>query len=159
MDEQLKNNKTGIFKLPDLIIYGIVVLLVSSLFLIPLLNKSSGDFNGFDVYKNGEIIFSLSFDDKYAYSVNENSKDLVEVSYGDNKVTVKIFTDENKKDYNLISCDLQEKSVCVVDSTCSVRKDCVSFKPIVDNSGVIICQPHGLKILPKGKRYVPVVTG
>lgn len=159
MGEQLKNNKTGIFKLPDLIIYGIVVLLVASLFLIPLLSKNDGDFNGFDVYKNGNLIFSLSFDDKYDYSIDENSKDLVEVSYADDKVIVKIFTDNDKTDYNLISCDLQEKSVCVVDSTCSVRKDCVSFKPITGNSGVIVCQPHGLKILPKGKRYVPVVTG
>ena len=137
----------------------VVTIIVISLFLIPLLSIKNGALNGFDVYKNGKLIFSLSFDNAENYFLDKDSEQLVEISYKENAMLIKVFKNDEKTDFNLISTNFKEKSVSIIESTCSIKKDCVHFKPITSDSGVIICEPHGLKILPKGERFVPVVTG
>ena len=159
MSNKEKKDKLRLFRLPDLIIYAVVTIIVLSLFLIPLLSLKKGTLNGFDIYKEGKLIFSLSFENYEKYFLDKDSEQLVEISYKENAMLIKVFKDSEKKDFNLIFSNLKEKSVSVTESTCSIKKDCTHFKPIVNNSGVIICEPHGLKILPKGERFVPVVTG
>lgn len=159
MSGQQKKDKLSVFRLPDLIIYAAITLLVLSLFLIPLLSCNNSALKGFDVYKDGNLILSFNFDNEEDFFIDKNSERLVEISYQENKTLIKVYTDENKNDYNLVCANLLEKSVYITESTCSFKKDCVHFKPIVNGNGVIICQPHGIKILPKGERFVPVVTG
>ncbi len=161
----MQNDYTGekakprLFKKADLILYAIALFFVLCLFLIPILTCNSESITGFDVYKDGEIVFSLSFDKPNDFFIKQDKDDVIEVAITEKEATVKIFTDSQKTDYNVITASLNEKWVKCTESTCSIKKDCVHFAPITNGNGVIVCAPHNIKILPKGNSYLPVVTG
>ena len=39
-------------------------------------------------------------------------------------------------------------SAAMRDANCSRRKDCCAMQPVGEGGGVIVCIPHGLRILP-----------
>ncbi len=157
-DKSTKRNN-DLFKLPDLILYTAVIVVILALFLIPLLTNSNKNLSGFDLYKNGEIILSVDFNKKEVCFIDEAQKDLIDVTIEKEFLKATVYQAEDKKDYNVISANLQEKWVQITESTCSNKKDCVHFSPLKSESGVIVCQPHNLKITPRGNNYIPVVTG
>ncbi|MBQ9103936.1 MAG: NusG domain II-containing protein [Clostridia bacterium] len=159
MNQGKKNTANSItaFKLNDIILYILTIVIVMICFLVPLFLKNENT-NSFSVYKNDSLV--LIFDcEKDKYAVENEYLGLVDIKEENGEVLITIYTSIEKDNYNTLLVNLADNSVKVIESTCSVRKDCVHTRAIVNGEGVIICLPHGLKIMPTGSNYIPVVTG
>lgn len=150
-------NKPIAFKKFDFILFIVAVLITISCFIFSFATKKSGT-DSFSVYKNENLVLTFDYSSS-VLKVEEEYKKLTEITEIESKIYIKIFTDKDKKDFNVLFVDLNEKTVKITESTCSLRKDCVHTPAIKNGSGVIICMPHGLKIIPTDSSYLPIVTG
>ncbi|MBD5632420.1 MAG: hypothetical protein HDP34_04245 [Clostridia bacterium] len=126
------------FKLFDLIIYGIVVLIVAVLFIVIFTTKNTDPLTGISIYRNAELVFEYEFGGKPEYS------DMVEVQEDDKGLTVTVNADG---EINVIYIDKSAKTVKMQDANCK-GKDCLYFSAIDDNNKIIYCNPHRLRIEP-----------
>ncbi len=137
--EEVKRDKG--FRIYDLIIYGVILLAVAVAFAAVFLSRDKGGIKGFSVYSGGDLIYSYSFSDGETVCGEgvESSTD------GD---ILKLEISTAGGGVNTVEADLKNKTVRVTEANCSNRKDCVHTPAIRDNSGVIYCMPHSLKITP-----------
>lgn len=139
--------ETG-FKLPDLIVYGVILLLVAALLIIVFTTRNKEPFQGVRVYVNKNIVMSYNFDKDGLNGLDVTAEDgTVEVP---ESVTGSVFTvrvQVGEGEYNVIEIDRSLRSVRVVDANCG-KRDCVHTPAITDNNGIIYCSPHGLRIVP-----------
>lgn len=126
----------------DIFMYICVVIILISFFLGIFLNKSQR-LEGFKIETNNQVVFEFDFD-KNTYNITNGYESFIIVN--ENSITV--FVDQEKTEFNIVSFDVENKTVCVLDSTCSSTKDCVKSPKITNDKGVIICSPHKLKVLP-----------
>lgn len=145
------------FKKRDIIIYLFTALIIASLFIAFVVFPKTGKNDGFRVITGQTEILSKRFGEDFF--IANGWEDRIEITGESEIFTVKIYTDEKKEKYNILEVTESEKTVDVTDSNCSFRKDCVHTSSIKNGTGVIICVPHGLKILPLGDGYYPPVTG
>lgn len=135
--EQVKSDKG--FKIFDLIVYGVVVAIVAVLFLTVFLTSDTDPLTGVKISVKGEAVFI------YDFSAEEPTcKDGVEWKEDGGKLTVTVRTEDG---YNVIYIDKNEKSVKMTDADCKGRQ-CLYFGTMKDNSKVMYCNPHSLKIEP-----------
>ena len=133
------------FKKADLLVYSIVALFICGLFLVFfLLPKEQA--KGFCVSVDDKTAFTYLYSDN-SYEVGQGFSDRITVENNAGDVTVTVFIDESKTEYNVIYFNKTKRTVKVIDSNCSIRKDCVYSQEISD-SGAIICVPHKLRVLP-----------
>lgn len=131
------------FRLADLLVYGAAVLLIAALFLAAAL-IGGGQAEGFRVEVNGETVYTYRFgaggevSSEWADRVTEREEE------GLLLVTVQVSEGE----WNEIVIDDGAKSASMRDANCSRRKDCCAMQPVGEGGGVIVCIPHGLRILP-----------
>ncbi len=131
------------FRLADLLVYGAAVLLIAALFLAAAL-IGGGQAEGFRVEVNGETVYTYRFgaggevSSEWAERVTEREEE------GLLLVTVQVSEGE----WNEIVIDDGAKSAAMRDANCSRRKDCCAMQPVGEGGGVIVCIPHGLRILP-----------
>lgn len=131
------------FRLADLLVYGAAVLLIGALFLAAAL-IGGGQAEGFRVEVNGETVYTYRFgaggevSSEWAERVAEREEE------GLLLVTVQVSEGE----WNEIVIDDGAKSAAMRDANCSRRKDCCAMQPVGEGGGVIVCIPHGLRILP-----------
>lgn len=131
------------FRLADLLVYGAAVLLIGALFLAAAL-IGGGQAEGFRVEVNGETVYTYRFgaggevSSEWAERVAEREEE------GRLLVTVQVSEGE----WNEIVIDDGAKSAAMRDANCSRRKDCCAMQPVGEGGGVIVCIPHGLRILP-----------
>ena len=154
----MRIEKKGLFKISDLIIYAVIIIIVCACFLLPFLISKKGSADKFEVYKGNDLLLSYSYETNSA-KITGDFNDLVEITLNSNSTLIKIYTNETKSDFNLLEVDNDKKSVCVIESTCSLRKDCVHTPAVKDGKGVIICLPFNIKILPSGDVYIPLISG
>lgn len=131
------------FRLADLLVYGAAVLLIAALFLAAAL-IGGGQAEEFRVEVNGETVYTYRFgaggevSSEWAERVAEREEE------GLLLVTVQVSEGE----WNEIVIDDGAKSAFMRDANCSRRKDCCAMQPVGEGGGVIVCIPHGLRILP-----------
>lgn len=142
--EKIKQNKP--FEINDIFVYLIIVVLIFSLFFCLIILPKSTTSNGFLVYKNQDKVLTY-LHSQNTVIVEDDFLSLVQIEKGQNSTTIKIYHDKNKDKYNVIVFDHQSKKAKMQQSTCSQSKDC-TFLPAIDNSGMIYCAPHDLKIVP-----------
>lgn len=130
------------FRLPDLIIYGVIALAVAVIFISVCATRDTRPLTGVRVYIGETAVFEYDFE-KDKYSVKEGEK--IEVTENGDKIEVKVPAGGG---YNLIEID-KKGSVRVKDADCR-SGDCTYMPAIRDNGGIIYCSPHRLKILPFG---------
>ncbi|MCD8309387.1 MAG: NusG domain II-containing protein [Clostridia bacterium] len=140
--EEIKSNK--FFKVWDIIIYAVLAVVIVALFLSVFLTSDNSPLSGINVYYNNEVVFTYAFDDNKYEILSESN---ISVEEDDNSLTV-YFTTDGGDGHNTIYIDTSNKTVKVTESDCSNRKDCVYMSAISDNSGLIVCTPHRLKIMP-----------
>ena len=143
--EQIKVEKP--FKIFDLIIYGCVILIIVALLLVFFFNKGE-KIKGVTVNYNGVAVFSYDFE-KDENIVLDSSKISVEQN-NENNLLVRFFLNEDKTAYNVIEINKAECKIKVIDTDCSLRKDCYHTAAISNDNGFITCTPHKLDILPYG---------
>lgn len=139
--EELKVRKP--FEFNDIFLYSFILMLCLALFLF-FIPRSSASSDGFKIIWDGKTVFSLSYADN-SYNVDDSFP--YELLVDTEKSTVTIFFSEDKSEYNLLSYDLSEKSVKVVESSCSDTKECTRIPAVKNDNGAIYCTPHKIKIV------------
>lgn len=132
------------FEFGDIIVYSLTLLLVAVLFLFLVVFPKSNHVSGFKVTVSGNEVFTYyTASDKYV--IKELNGYVVEVDNTDGNYLLTVSSNDGH--YNKILLDTANESAKVVESNCSLSKDC-TFSPAITDSGAIICAPHSLKIVP-----------
>lgn len=131
------------FRLADLLIYGMVLVLAALLFFFVTF-RASDEPDGFRVEVSGEMIYSYEFGrggeiaPAWADRITESATD------GAIVIGIRISSDA----WNELIVDDASRTVSMRDANCSRRKDCCTMLPLGAGVGAIVCIPHGLRILP-----------
>lgn len=135
---QVKKDKG--FKIFDLIIYGAIIALVAVLFIVWFTVSDRTPLGGVRVSVEGQAVFEYDFQkDEY-----EVLSDCVTVEENGDKLTVTVIPHAGER--NVIVID-KKGTVTVTEADC-YGKDCKYMPDIKDNSGIIYCSPHKLRIEP-----------
>ena len=137
----VKNSK--VFYLKDLFAYAVAVLLIAVLAVIFLILPNTNNTSVFKVELDGKAVLTYSFSTG-DYEVFNDFVNFVTIEEVDDGIT---FTVKNSEGFNKIYISKTEKTAEIVDSDCSVKKDCV-HSPKIKDSGAIVCAPHKLKLFP-----------
>ena len=133
------------FKLPDLMVYGVILLLVAALFIAIFATRNKDPFQGVQVYVNNTAVMSYNFNTgDLDIIVKDGSVEKLERENSDVHA-VKVHT--GGEAYNIIEINQSARSVRVIEADCSSH-DCVYTPAIKDNNGIIFCSPHRLRIIP-----------
>lgn len=130
-----KNGK--FFRFADIFVYLLVLIFLISSFVFVYGCKNEQPVDGFIVERNGRQVLVYT----YGVGANVNRGYEVNATVNGNKITI-----EFDGHYNVLTINEEEKSVAVTDANCSTH-DCVTAGKMTDK-GVIVCLPHGIKILP-----------
>lgn len=141
--EQVKKRKP--FALWDLLVYAVLALFIVVLFVVFVFAADKSPIDGIELVYDEKTIYTYSFTDGAEIAKGWESR-IEEQTDGD-ILTVTFYEDEARTEYNVISIDLAARTAKVTDTNCSRHKDCMYMKPVATPDGVIVCVPHGLKIL------------
>ena len=137
--EQVKADKG--FKIFDVVVYGLIAVLVVALFIAVFVTRDDSPLSGIRVYSKGVAVFEYNFEKDEYKQLSDDVK--TEVTDKDGVLTVKITADVG---YNVLEIK-KSGSVKVTAADCR-SLDCIYSPAIKDNSGIIYCSPHGLRIVP-----------
>lgn len=137
--------KSGWFRIPDIIIYAVLLVAAAALFLAFYFTKDKSPADGIRILYANRNVFEYYYSKDDYKIFDENNIKLENESA--EKLILTFYTDD-KKGYNKVVIDKIEKSVKVTEADCSSRKDCVYMPEIKDNSGFISCSPHMMTIRP-----------
>lgn len=141
--QQIKADKG--FKIWDLLVYGVIVLLVAALLLSFFLTADRSPAEGIRITYRGETVFEYVYgDDTYRILSEDNIEILSDTA---DKLTLDFYTD-GKEGYNRVVIDKANKTAKVTEADCSARKDCVYMPAVADHSTFIVCMRHSMKIEP-----------
>ncbi len=145
--KQEKENK--IFKKWDILIYATLFVLIVGLFLVVFITKDNSKIEGFEIlYKNNKI---LTYDfQKKSFDYDNNYIEIGEYERG---YIILFYLDEKKSVFNKIQVNIKDRTIVVLDASCSSSKDCTAMS-IKNSSDTIICAPHKLIIQPLGTKSV-----
>ena len=152
--DSIRNGKP--FKVWDILIYVCLAVIIAVIFLVTFAPKS--DFTGIKIIIGENVVCTHEFQNSKT-EIADGYDGTIAVRKDGDKILIYAYFDDDKSDYNRIRIDTKNKVVSVDESTCSIKKDCVYTKSITDSSGVIICMPHALKILPLSSEYIPPTVG
>ena len=138
--ENVKKDKG--FRIFDLILYGVVILIVAVSFIAVFATKDRRPLTGVKVYLEEIAVFEYDFEND-KYEITEGYEEIVVVTPKGESLQVKISTEAG---YNLIIIEKKGR-VRIKEADCHGR-DCVYSPAITDNNGIIFCSPHRLKITP-----------
>lgn len=157
--ERIKSNRP--FKIGDLVLYFFILVFVAALFFVFVLlpTSTSKDADGFKIILKGNEVFLFNYS-TCEYEIFADYNDYVTViDEGNGAYKIKIYTDSEKTEFNLLTVNATEKTVGMSDSNCSESKDCVHMPYVTDEDDFILCAPHKLKILPSNSGYKPPTSG
>lgn len=152
---KIKQNKP--FEINDIFIYLLLIVTIFVLFLFFVFLPKNDKTSGFAVYKGQDLVLTF-YNQTNDYLIQNNYLNLVDIKTQQDGVLITVFTDQNQKGYNVIFINTNERFIKMHDSTCSQSKDCV-HSPAINNSGMIYCAPHDLKLVPLGQDNIPPWTG
>ena len=134
--EQVKKDRG--FRLFDIIIYGAVLVLVAVLFIVVFTTRNTNPLTGVKVTYKAQIVF------EYDFEAGIRKSDGIEVDEDSDGITITINT---QNDYNVIYINKSKRTVKMKEANCK-GKQCLYFAEMKNNSGCIICEPHGIMIEP-----------
>ena len=138
--EQIKKDKG--FRLFDLIIYGVVLAVAVITFIVVFTTRNTDPLTGVKIFVNAEEVFAYEFG-------GPDPEESDWVSVDDNGITITIRTANNG--LNKVYINKSAKTVKMTEANCK-GKDCVLYtSEMRNNSDIIFCPPHGVKIEPLQK--------
>lgn len=141
-----KDKKHGFFSAGDLIVYAVLLALVGLLFVLFVFGGQKSE--GFAVDVAGERVYTYLFGT--GGKIASGKETLVfEETEGDS-VIVTVYTDETKKEYNVVVIDTKQKTAIVSEANCSLKKDCTHMPEVTLSRGAIVCVPHALTVKAVG---------
>ena len=145
--QQVKKDK--LFRLWDILIYGIIIAVIVVLFVVFVFTSSGGTATGIEVYYDNVLAFSYSFEtDEYEIYLEDN----ISVEEDSDDVLIVIFcTDDGSLqelvNYNLIEIDKTACTASVTEADCSNSKECVNSPAIPNSFNLpITCVIHRLVV-------------
>ncbi|MDE5722496.1 MAG: NusG domain II-containing protein [Clostridia bacterium] len=135
--EQVKKDKG--FKIFDLIIYGAILALVATLFIVVFTTRDTSALTGVKITVGAETVFEYEFG-----AEPQKAADCVTVEEDGKSITVTVITDDGK---NVVYIDKAEKTAKMIEADCR-GKQCLHFPKLDNNSKYIYCSPHGVKVEP-----------
>lgn len=141
------------FKLPDILVYGLVALLVFVLFYAFLFSGDNAQVQIVTIVDDevGETLFVYNVTRGEYLINNENANgwtvELTETADGVEVTFTRQINGEER--FNVVSIVRgQMPSVKMTDSICGFHQDCVrNFPPLTRSGGAIVCSPNRLKIV------------
>ena len=135
-----------------------MIIIISVLFVLFLFAPRKSATNGFLITKHNQTVCSFNYAQK-KLTVKQDYTELVTLTETDNGYLITVYTSSDKLGKNVIFVDVKNNTVKVIESTCSISKDCV-HSPAISKSGAIYCAPHGIKIIPNGSSgNIPAIVG
>lgn len=129
------------FKIFDLIVYGAVILLVAVLFIVWFTVSDRTPLSVVRVCVDDRAVFEYDFENDQYKNLDEK---IVNVDDKENILILTVTPHEGEE--NVIEIN-KSGSVTVTEANC-YGKDCKYMPDIKDNSGIIYCSPHKLRIEP-----------
>ena len=137
--EQVKKDKG--FKLFDLIIYGVILLLVAIIFIVVFTTRNTDPLTGVKIFVNAEEVFTYEFGGEAVYYESET----LTVEEDNAGITVTVHTRGNG--LNVVYINKSAKTVKMTEANCK-GKECGYFPEMSNNTDFIYCSPHGVKVEP-----------
>ena len=137
--EQVKKDKG--FKLFDLIIYGVILLLVAIIFIVVFTTCNTDPLTGVRIYVNSEVVFEYEFGGEPVFSESET----LTVEEDGAGITVTVHT--RGEGLNKVYINKSAKTVKMTEANCK-GKECIYFPEMRNNTNFIYCSPHGVKVEP-----------
>ena len=148
------------FKIWDLIIYAAIAAVIVALFITMAIILDKSSVSEFTIYYGDKAVYTYSFEknegnviDGEHIAVNEDTAEGLSLT----------FYGADSSEFNNIYIDKTQRSIDVTDANCSAfKKDCVYTAKITDNSQLITCMPHNMKIQPNGYTIdpdAPIIVG
>ena len=137
--------KGGFFAPGDLAVYAILLALVVILLCVTLLDGRGEKPRGIRIVVNEENAYTYVFGS--GGKAGDNWESRIETTEDETAVHVKIYLDEDKREYNEVLLDKVRRTAKMKDANCSFRKDCTAMQEVSSESGVIVCLPHRVKVL------------
>ena len=131
--------------------FGYLMFLII-LFCIFVIFPKNKDSSGFKVYKGESLVLTYI----YGGDLTISNQWLDKVEFDKTNTIITINLDKNQ--FNQLVINESNKTVKMLESTCSDSKDCV-HSPAISSGGMIYCAPHDLKILPTQKTNAPPSVG
>ncbi len=140
--DQVREGK--LFRVWDILVYALVIVVSVVLIVVFTFTRDNTPLSGVIISYKGQTVFTYDFqNNKYEITSAEH---ITVVEDEADRLLVRFTCDEG---FNDIEFDLDAVSVKVVDTDCSVHKDCLYSTPLTVNGSIpILCQPHGLVIRP-----------
>ena len=145
--DKIKESK--LFRGWDILLYLLIVVLILVLLWAFIWRVPKTDLNGVEVLIKNEVVLSYNF--QTGKIINTKN---VEITNTGEKIIANIYIDDNKKDYNIIEIDIQNKTTKMIDSNCSKSKDCTKMETINGSGQSIICVPHQLIVRSFGDEII-----
>ncbi|MDE6667867.1 MAG: NusG domain II-containing protein [Clostridia bacterium] len=141
--EQIKKDKG--FRLFDLIIYGVVLAVAAITFIVVFTTRNTDPLTGVKIFVNAEEVFTYEFGGEAVFT----ESDTITVEEDSSGITVTLHTHGNG--LNKAYINKSAKTVKMTEANCK-GKDCVLYtSEMRNNSDIIFCPPHGVKIEPLQK--------
>ncbi len=138
--EEVKKRRP--FSLWDILVYGVLAAFILILFVVFVFTADRSPISGIKIIYGGETVYSYAFDGDEEIASGWTDKIATEKNGEEYFVTLK-----TEKGFNTLVIDLAKKSAKMRDTDCSRHKDCLYMAEVAAKNGVIVCVPHGLKIL------------
>jgi hypothetical protein len=149
--EQVKKDKG--FRLADLLVYGVILLVIAALFLGVSFLRSN-PINGVQVLYHSEVVFEYYFGgDAPTY----NQAHIGNVEETSQKITF-TFYGQSENDYNLITIDKTNLCAYVTEANCNrfySGRECLHMDKVSTSSSIILCTPHAMQIVPISSEQSP----
>ena len=147
--EEIKNRKP--FAVWDLLVYGILVAVIIILFAVFVFGGKNTA-KGIEVLYGNERIYTYEYGKGGTVSAGWEAQ--IEEREDGETLLVTVKTGGDGSAYNVIAIDLKNKVATMRDANCyhkgSYHKGCVHMPDITSENGVIVCVPHGLKVIAFG---------
>ncbi len=155
--ENVKKDK--LFKIADIGVYALVLLLILVLFGIFVFDETSSvkTITVADIATR-EKLFVYNVE-RREYEVNQAAGWTVEVTESGGSITVRLSKDFNGETrFNEVTVAVgTTTSVSMTNSLCGRLQECVrNFPPLNKSGGAIVCSPNGLKILTDDSEYIQI---
>ncbi len=153
--EQVKKRKP--FALWDLLVYGVIAAVIVILFAVFVFAADNTTITGVRIEREGTLLYTYTFGS--GGEVVPAGEGLFEEQEKDGVVYVTVYQDTRHERYNILEINPNARTVKMHETNCSRHKDCMYMEEISTVSQVIVCVPHGLKILALNAKenYKPII--
>ncbi|MCI8343738.1 MAG: hypothetical protein HFE25_04750 [Clostridia bacterium] len=141
--EQVKGKKP--FAVWDLLIYGVLAVFIAVLFIVFVFGGNRDRTAGIRLVFREQVVYTYSFQE--GGKAAQGWENRVALRTEGDTVFLTFYSDEEGKRFNTLMLDLKNGSAKMTNANCSRHKDCTFMEEITTQKGVIVCVPHGLKVL------------